>query len=106
MPCGPGIFWDFCDKNGAPRKFYVKKCTISATSMAELRFINFLQHTDIRFRDSEGNLHIIQNSHFRGQVKINNLRVDGFCRTPQKSYIIEYNGQLSFKIFKIYLSYL
>ena len=92
MPCGPGIHWDYKDQKGDDRAFYVKKQMISGTSMGEFRYLNYLIHHDPRFQDTNGIPFIMEHAYFRGQVEIEGLKVDGYVETPDKNFVIEYNG--------------
>ena len=92
MPTGPGVHWDSTDKEGNQREFFVKKPLTAGVSMAEIRYLNFLMHHDERFQDGNGLPYIMEHSYNRGQKLIEGLKVDGYCETPDKTYLIEYNG--------------
>ena len=92
MPTGPGIHWCANGRDGQQKDYFTKKTLLPGSSCQELRFLMFLSHHDERFKDSNGVPYLMSHAYFRGQEKIAGYAVDGFVKTPLKSYIIEYNG--------------
>ena len=89
---GPGIHWDPIDKQGNERSFFVKKTLLPGSSLAELRYLMFLSHTDERFKNECGEPYQIEHAYHRGQKFIAGYKVDGYVETPQKTFIVEFNG--------------
>ena len=67
--------------------------------MGELRYLHYLMNYDCRFKDTNGIPYIMEHAYFRGQVEIAGYKVDGYVETADKIFVIEYNGNNSFKYF-------
>jgi len=88
MPCGPGIQWEL-SKN---EEYFIKKKMLPSSSLQELQYLMYLQYHDARFKQPDGGVYQFEHAHFRGQKVVAGYDVDGYVVTPEKIYVIEFNG--------------
>ena len=92
MPTGPGIHWNLSGRDGQAKKYFTKQTLLPSSSMSELKYLTYLSNHDERFKDSNGIPYEMSHAYYRGQKKICGFNIDGVVKTPEKTYLIEFNG--------------